>query len=344
MNPPPLLDYPYPFEKPPALGRPSINQLPPIQERPTPPRPFVNGISTSESVVSMNNRPLNRPFQRPVNNQRPTGSYNPLIPDGGYYFESENNKDTLKPTNISITQSVNDKDIKTSELVTEEIITTQKPPKYQPPLDQHKKVADNTLVLGSDLQPIPIPTQLENNENPVVPLDNHKSSELINSSQEISIKSESIESTTIGQSGITRTTLKIETSSSIQVIEPTRTIIEVQPSIVPLENNSDNINSMFSISNETKTVIEPSKVSTNSAYNNNYHISTPTDGLLTEVTTTKIINIIKKTSQSSMSTTSFHKNSGRSFFLFANIVRNNIEIFLKCLLYFSYFESLSISS
>ncbi|XP_057329335.1 uncharacterized protein LOC130670138 [Microplitis mediator] len=308
MNPP-LPDHPYPFEKPPALERPSINQLPPIQERPTPPRPLVNGISTSESVVSLNNRPWNRPFQRPVNNQRPIGSHKPLIPDGGYYFESENNKDTLKPKNISINQSVNDKDVTTSELVTEEITIKQKPPKYQSPLDQHKKVADNTLVLGSDLQPIPIPTQLENNENPVVSLDNDKLSELINSSQEISIKSESIESSTIGQSGITRTTLKIETSTSIQVIEPTRTIIEVQPSIVPLENNSDNINSMFSTSSETKTVIEPSKVSTNSAYSNNYHISTPTDGLLTKVTTTKTINIIKTTSQSSMSTTSFHKNS-----------------------------------
>ncbi|CAD6239486.1 GSCOCG00008712001-RA-CDS [Cotesia congregata] len=315
MNPPPPPDYPYPFEKPPPLERPSINQLPPIQERPTPQRPYVNIISTPEPIGPQNNKLWNRPFQRPVNNQRPNTSYKPLISDEEYYYGNENNKDISKPTNTSTNKPINDKQVPTSETVTEETITTKKPPKYQPPLEQNKKVADNTLILGSNLQPIPIFTQSESPANSVIALDSSGSSTKPTKSfsQEIT-ESKSLESSTGSQLDITRTTLKIETSSSIQVIEPTRTVIEVQPSIVPLEKNSENINSMISTLSETKTFIEPSTVSTDSTYSNNNQFSTPTEGLSTILSTTKTNNIVKTMNRNSnsMSTKPFHQSSATS--------------------------------
>ncbi|KAH0554379.1 hypothetical protein KQX54_010176 [Cotesia glomerata] len=317
MNPPPPPDYPYPFEKPPPLERPSINQLPPIQERPTPQRPYVNIISTPEPIGPQNNKLWNRPFHRPVNNQRPNTSYKPLISDEEYYYGNENNKDISKPTNTSTNKPINDKQVPTSETVTEETITTKKPQKYQPPLEQNKKVVDNTLILGSNLQPIPIFTQSESPANSVIALDSSGSSTkpTKNFSQEITV-SKSLESSTGSQLDITRTTLKIETSSSIQVIEPTRTVIEVQPSIVLLEKNSENINSMISTLSETKTFIEPSTVSTDSTYSNNNQFSTPTEGLSTILSTTKTKtnNIVKTMSRnsSSMSTKPFYQSSATS--------------------------------
>lgn len=59
MNPPPPPDTPYPFDKPPSLDRPLVNQLPP--ERPI--RPFLNGVPLPEQIVPSGNRPWswNRP-------------------------------------------------------------------------------------------------------------------------------------------------------------------------------------------------------------------------------------------------------------------------------------------
>lgn len=70
-------------------------------------------------------------------------------------------------------------------------------------------------------------------------------------------------------------TLKIETSSSIQVIEPTRTTVEIQPTIVPLESNSDASSSIRPTLDPNK-MIQGSIVSSSSQEN---HQSTPIEGL-----------------------------------------------------------------
>ncbi|XP_034940274.1 uncharacterized protein pwn isoform X2 [Chelonus insularis] len=300
MNPPPLPEQPYPFDKPPAPEKPSINQLPPIQERPTPPKPYINGVSVTEAGAPVN-RPWNRPY-RP-SNRRPIPPYKPLPSHEMDNFNKNENKNDNKPTQVSTSTDQSNENLTSPEQTPEET-ATKKPLKYQPPLKQNQIMSENTLVLGSDVQPIPIPTQPEHSIKPVAPSDSHESSKSSLTPQEASseTKSAEIESTT---RNIMRTTLKIETSSSIQVIEPTKTIIEVQPAIVPLENNSEASNKLSPVISDTMTIIEPSKAS-ESSYSGNYHISTPTEGLPTS-TTSKSSGLFETMTQHPTSTT-FYKN------------------------------------
>ncbi|XP_043288768.1 uncharacterized protein pwn isoform X2 [Venturia canescens] len=132
---------------------------------------------------------------------------------------------------------------------------TRKPPKYRPPMKGEKVVAENTLILGSDPKPIPIPNHSsEDDENEPRPsavaprpsppprLDQGPGNATISSpkTQETSEKNvplkttekkssptaKSTDTATPPESSTSRTmtTLKIETSSSVNVIEPTGTI------------------------------------------------------------------------------------------------------------------------
>ncbi|KAK0084705.1 hypothetical protein PV325_006553 [Microctonus aethiopoides] len=328
MNPPlPPADEIYPFEKPPAPERPSVNQLPPVQERPTPVRPFINGILVPESVVPQGNRPWNRPQHRPNTIRRPIPPYKPLPPQDNSYNHDIINDKEIKVPDTSANYSEEDDDNKKnhsqmssqhSDTIDE--MNTRKSQKYKPPLNQNKVVADNTLILGSDLQPIPIPNNHDN--SPVVALKNdniNKSNSQIQGSymeiksdtnNKINTQSSSIfSSTSLIHRNVTRTTLKIETSSSIQVIEPTRTIIEIQPSIVPLESiveTTSTISTSLTASETQTTMLESSRIAeeTTSSNNGNYHISTPTDGLTTKSSSATSNIIIENPTSSSSSSSS----------------------------------------
>ncbi|XP_063978389.1 uncharacterized protein LOC135163117 [Diachasmimorpha longicaudata] len=243
MNPPPPppLDHPYPFETPPP-ERPSINQLPPAPDR----------LPTRPPLI----RPWNRPNVPP--NRRPIPPYKPLPPqDPNFFFDKDDktqNSDNSHRNDLT-TQSIHENPTEALEDLTE------KPQRFQPPLKPEKIDPASTLVLGADLQPIPIPSQSETNVNSVIPVETTKKR----------IKDSSSFATTAS----TISTLKIETSSSIQVIEPTRTTIEIQPTIVPLEKNSEG-------SSTTRSTLEPSKTIQGSPMSttiNEAHRPTPTKGL-----------------------------------------------------------------
>uniref|UniRef100_A0A0C9PKG3 SP63_1 protein n=1 Tax=Fopius arisanus TaxID=64838 RepID=A0A0C9PKG3_9HYME len=235
MNPPPLppQEHPYPFETPPP-ERPSINQLPPTPDR-SPARP-------------PNLRPWNRP------NRRPIPPYKPLPPqESNFFFD----KDDKIHRNNATTQSIHENPTEPTENPTE------KPQRFQPPLKPERIDPASTLVLGAELQPIPIPSQSEpNNSSSIFPSE--------------TTRKKMRDSSSNPSTSATISTLKIETSSSIQVIEPTRTIIEIQPSIVPLESNTE-------ASSSIKPTLEPSKsIQDSFASSTDYetHKSTPTKGLV----------------------------------------------------------------
>lgn len=313
MNPPPLpADHPYPFEKPPAPERPSVNQLPPVHERPSPGRPYM-----PDTNLPQNNRPWTRPSHRPGNNRRPIPPYKPMPPQDSSFYLDNDDKPVPKPIDMSTNHSINDKELSsqsdnTKQSITQDEIITKKQTKYQPPLKQDKVVAEDTLILGSDLQPIPIPTHGENSAKPVNSQEtsaSHKTS-IISSETNAETKSTHLtESTSSIPRNVTMTTLRVETSSSVQVIASTRTTIEIQPSIVPLESNTETtLRPIISTaSNLQTTILESSRVTEEP---NNNHVSTPTDGLGTKLLTTK-----SSTAEITRTTpvATFYKTSGNYF-------------------------------
>lgn len=253
MNPPPppsspAQDHPYPFEKPPP-ERPSVNQLPPAPERP-PIRPYLNGIPiqepTSPSNTNNNNRPWTRPYN-PTANRRPRPPFKPLPNPESNHSSEKDDQITSKPLDTSTTTESQ------TERLNETIMEpTKKPPKYQPPLKPEKINGDNTLILGAELQPIPIPIVTA---KPVIPIESMKDPvQKFEKSRDTKIPRDSSTSPV-------QTPSIIETiSTKNEAIQPTRSTIEIQPSIVYLESTTESkIPSSSSTMLSTK-VLEPSKV------------------------------------------------------------------------------------
>ncbi|XP_020709953.2 uncharacterized protein LOC105689295 [Athalia rosae] len=310
MNPPPLPEQPYPFEKPPAIDRPSANQLPP--ERPVQ-RPFVNDVPDHMGPQG-NNRPgfgglWNRP-QGPTGTRRPIPPYKPLPPQDkdqmgtGFdkYPEKVQEKPhfDLRPESVNITtvgligkpNPIDNQEKKESSTgtvsdsnkVSGAVVpqgeskptnskpesrpnynngVMKKPQKYQPPIKNEDFTPQNTLILGSDPLSYPIPNadginNATDNENGTSKIPETPTSALKLSQDTVFIKpSKTVKedkpssgikdnlskgeasSTTPPKSPIFEKTLAVETSSSVQLIEPSPTIGEIQPTVVVLGNGKD---------------------------------------------------------------------------------------------------------
>ncbi|XP_046473603.1 uncharacterized protein pwn [Neodiprion pinetum] len=191
MNPPPLPDHPYPFEKPPAVDRPSVNQLPP--ERPVRPLPdHVGSQGNRPGIESLWNRPM-----RPGVNRRPIPPYKPMPPldknqppsfekrpekvekpqttesnfkgDSNVTADNQSNRPTLtaQTVNQQKRDPVNEgskppeadpkPNVKPESIRPSNEGTSKKPQKYQPPMKNEEIIPQNTLVLGSDPLSYPIP-------------------------------------------------------------------------------------------------------------------------------------------------------------------------------------------
>ncbi|XP_015609359.1 uncharacterized protein LOC107274607 isoform X2 [Cephus cinctus] len=179
--------------------------------------------------------------------------------------------------------------------------TTKKYHKYQPPLKEDKIVSENTLILGAHQQSYPIPNYEGNlsdmnstaemhSPETVIPLEGHpevdkaksnktevtkdqnpsKHREEANDEEHVpAVTSKSIRNT------VSQTTLNIETSSYVQVIEPTPSIMEIQPTVIPLEANEEKSPSSM----ETEMKLEPSKNENLPNLDTALTSATPVDGL-----------------------------------------------------------------
>lgn len=303
MNPPPLpppqSEPPYPFETPPPpLTTPKKPLLPDL-----PMRPFITGVPLPESIVPQE-RPWQRPFNRPGINRRPIPPYKPLPTQSSFHKEKPQKVDKplvipgsteQKPGNIDD----NSEDIHTIE-------STKRPEtdyfftnKYQDTLSELKpnqqttteksfdEVKNQEISSPNKSQTISISNQLMNGivsdtllPKPVIPLETEsplvlhsKDSVQTDDSDNGVIPSISPETTT--QQPVFQTTLNIETSSSVQLIENTQIVTEMHPTIIPLEESSTIIPSMLNLE-PSRVVKEDTELKSTSVI--------PTEGLISSVT------------------------------------------------------------
>ncbi|XP_051175207.1 uncharacterized protein LOC127290466 isoform X2 [Leptopilina boulardi] len=266
MNPPPLpppqSEPPYPFETPPPPITPSKNQL--LPEMPM--RPFITGVPLPESIVPQE-RPWQRPFNRPGNNRRPIPPYKPLPTQSSFHKEKPPKIDHQ----ISEHSSINKVDQETTtnsqffltdnyqstteiiELKPNQLITTEKT------LKDESMNKSQAIFISNQTNGIVSDTLLP---KPVIPLETESplvlhSNDFIqtNSDNNGVIPSISPETTTTTTQPIFQTTLNIETSSSIQLIENTQIITDLHPTIIPLEEHGKFSTIIPSILN-----LEPSRI------------------------------------------------------------------------------------
>ncbi|XP_076285175.1 calcium-binding EGF-like domain-containing protein pawn isoform X2 [Lasioglossum baleicum] len=280
MNPPPPpLDHPYPFEKPPAPERPLVNQLP--LERPV--RPFVNGVPLPEQIVPQGNRPWN--WNRPGGNRRPVPLYKPLPPFSDSMFHSDYDQDDKYPdTNLSppirdepAESSTKKEENDRNEATTNSLENTMK---VHDEANQDDKANSSIQETGmKDNHKYPTKDNRISNEKtstpssetgqsnqvsdskqeeapkPVIPLEIKptKSTKISDHDSTPDANNENEKSTIAKTPTKTFSTLNIETSSSVQVIEPTTTRATVQPT-ASTANSSRNVTSTSST-----IALEPSK-------------------------------------------------------------------------------------
>ncbi|XP_066601025.1 uncharacterized protein pwn [Prorops nasuta] len=296
--PPPPSEHPYPFEKPAPPEKPG--------------RPFLNGVPLPEQIVPQSNRPWN--WNRPGSNARPIPPYKPLPALDSIFHKNKENpsgeEQSEKPggkPEIS-TQAFNSTSEDRREEVTPSVVgnnadsTTDKnnndgtrKPQKNPSRDKIK--SDDTLILGIPNEStlgIRVTSYLSS-PKPVIPLDAEvkvskggKPGEAWKSS----VKKNDAKSSDVTKTidSFPTTTLNIETSSSVQVIEPTTTNIRIETTATSSSVlQKEPIPSSVPASSQSSTIIlEPSTTA-------NYEISTsatPTEGL--PVSQQKISSSIEK--------------------------------------------------
>ncbi|XP_011496415.1 PREDICTED: uncharacterized protein LOC105361030 [Ceratosolen solmsi marchali] len=334
MNPPPPPpNQPSTYETPPAPSAPSLNQLPPEP----PITSYLNGIPLPETVVSQGNRPWNRP-SRPGTRQ-PLPPYMPL-PEREHPESDKNN--AIDPHGLGnkidhddnktrLTENKDNKPSNHDQSNRSKPVATQRPQitptrKYQSTLKTEGAMAENTLVLGGvPLQPQPIPTSNEHDDDrepmAVVPLKaNNDHSPILNGQlnnfHADKNKLSKVSSPGANTKAVFQTTLSVETSSSVQVIEATSTMSMLEPSLVPAKQ------SHFSESSPTDPAIIASSVaslepsilaSVNVDVDPTTSSSIPTEELSTSLS--KTTNLSKKaTGQSITGTTATFSKSQSSVY------------------------------
>lgn len=270
--------------------------------------------------------------------RRPIPPYKPLPPQESSFFANESTDEERphrdeKPSgssasSVETTGTSEDPQRETNYHTTEkkpaeQEEATTKPQKYQPHLKDEKVIGENTLILGSDPRPIPIPNNdgyedefqprpESNNKNsvrPGLPLESHfeftrqtqhrpqeaasktlrpkEESKSVEREVESSSRSSLKTSSSTSSRTMTMTTLRIETSSSIQVIEPTRTIADVKSTAVTTESNLEETSETSTTSSSVEPSLEPSRVVEENSDNTRSSVSTPTEGLPSSFTRTQ---------------------------------------------------------
>ncbi|KAK9302133.1 hypothetical protein QLX08_005744 [Tetragonisca angustula] len=307
MNPPPPPDHPYPFEKPPAPDKPLINQLPP--ERPI--RPFVSGVPLPEQIVPQGNRPWT--WNRPGGNRRPIPPYKLPSSNSTFNREKEQNKnseflsleesstkkeetDQSEATTTNAMENAtkhheenNNQIVKTDSKITEkpsaqnstkspDSTNSKKENKYQAP--SKVNVTQSGDAHKTDF------TKHDSSPKPVIPLEvpiKPTKASKINDSQGSSSSEKSNSRPSIPKTSTksySTSTLNIETSSSVHIIEPTSSKPVVQSTAANINANSSNVTSASStITLEPSKTIESESTAASS-------VPTPTESLPSTFTKT----------------------------------------------------------
>ncbi|XP_014208200.1 uncharacterized protein LOC106639211 [Copidosoma floridanum] len=290
MNPPPPPpDQPSTYEKPPAPSVPSLNQLLPDRSG----SPFLTGIPIPESIVPQSNLPWNRPTK--LGTRRPIPVYKPQLPVNGtlkpssdrdqiesdktnavldlvnkvdhqqeYQHQKQNSEENRTRVTTSSEQANHSGTLPTAT-------SSHKQPqfgptrKYQSTLNTKNVMVENTLVLGG-VPPLalPIPNATDNSEDSKISTSSNKA--------------------------VFQTTLKVETSSSVRMIETTSTTI-LEPSVRPAIHSdlSESVTSSTILMPSTSTItLEPSRSLIIGA-DLSSSVSTPTDGLTMNIAKTSTV-------------------------------------------------------
>ncbi|XP_076241034.1 calcium-binding EGF-like domain-containing protein pawn [Calliopsis andreniformis] len=319
MNPPPPPDQPYPFEKPPAPDRPVVNQLPP--ERPI--RPFVNGVPLPEQIVPQGNRPWT--WNRPGGNRRPVPPYKPLPPslDSSFHREKDPDEkhsdkhhfDSKPETQETEESSTKKEDIDQNETTVNNLENVTKnhdeggttkndkttvSPSKKPELEdskkennKHQSPSKENKLNNEKTSGFNASKSNQTNDDqpkPVIPLEIKptKSSKIGTSRDSTSTSSSTISKSST--KSFSTSTLNIETSSSVHVIEPTTTKSVIQATAIPSGNN---VNNSSSASNTT--ALEPSRSPDYESSTSTSSLATPTESLpsmFTKVTSTTEKSIV----------------------------------------------------
>ncbi|XP_003704326.2 calcium-binding EGF-like domain-containing protein pawn isoform X1 [Megachile rotundata] len=341
MNPPPPPDHPYPFEKPPAPDRPLINQLPPerpirpfVNGVPLPEQIVPQGNRPwTWNRPGSNRRPIPPykplpPSSESVFNQEKEQEDKNTKPDVPSTEEPSTKKDQSETTpHISENATKNHQegdnqktkiDAKTTEKPVTENITknpesgssTKKENKHQSPSKENKVNHNASTTESNNVKKISN-TKQEDSPKPVIPLevslkptksikitDTQRPNSSINN--EKSINKSSMSKTPI--KSYSTSTLNIETSSSVHVIEPTTTKTVVQSTAIS-ENNSASYTSIA----PSTVALEPSKSSDFESTMTVSNVPTPTD-ILPSIFTKSSSTLDKSVVHTTASNT-FTKNS-----------------------------------
>ncbi|KAL0108384.1 hypothetical protein PUN28_015136 [Cardiocondyla obscurior] len=324
--PPPPSSHPYPFEKPPALDKPL--------ERPI--RPFISGVPLPEQVVPpwswdsshSNRRPappykpslpsLDSSFHRDKNLSTTEHSYD-LKPESetphesftikkdASHQETLENKDSKNNTRNSSadknrveTSAANESTTQNATKKIEHEESTKKHHlihKYHTPSKENKINSEETLILGLATNIVSAHTTQRVESSVTSSNDHIKITKPSKSEEKLSTvpKGEKpIEKTT--SKIFSTSTLNIETSSSVQVIETTSTKT-LRPTATTVKSSVD---SHFGVA------LEPSRTSDIEFIESTSSVSTPTDGLPTTYSTS---SITMEKSEVVRPTTSIAKNT-----------------------------------
>ncbi|XP_025266984.1 uncharacterized protein LOC105249668 isoform X1 [Camponotus floridanus] len=337
--PPPSSSHPYPFEKPPAPDKPLLNQLPPerpvrpfingvpLPEQVVPPWAWDsshNGNRRPVSSYKPSPPPLDSSFHRDKDLSTTENSQHNLKPESEISQESSTIKkdashqetrieETKNNTNnfgvnkdqVELMATNNDSVIQNTTKKSEIEESTKKHHlnhKYHTSLKENKINGEETLILGVATDYVTPTTQHPEPSKTITSLNNQvKVTKLSKSDEKASFATSKVEKPI--EKTTTKTfstsTLNIETSSSVQVIESIPTKIIFRPtSDDSTESNTDiksNVN------------LEPSSVLDIEYTEPMSSVSTPTDGLLTSYSkssSTMEKSIVRPT------TSIFTKNTG----------------------------------
>lgn len=310
----PGMNPPHTFETPPTPSPPSQSQLPPD----FPVGPFLTGVPIPESIVPPE-RPWQRPFTRPGNNRRPIPPYKPLPTEPSFpHKERPNNKPNkkfdlqtqgtmLEPNSGNKVvdheenqQAENQKKPETSSQKNQLFMASEG---YQggnktvvefKPNQANKQQSfqqSNNVQSSSSLNSTQSSQSINTDSGalitllpkPVIPLETESMVAIVSESKDPAKADDSEVSSTSESTPISvfQTTLNIETSSSIQLIENTHTVT-LQSTNAPSEEN----NIKHSTESTPVLDLEPSKVM-EADMEIKSSLSTPTEGLTNYIRTTE---------------------------------------------------------
>lgn len=170
----------------------------------------------------------------------PIISYKPLDPP----YQKEKDKPEEKVPEVQPEPAKPESNLTVTGNETKKIspVSDDKNKTYQGPLNLNNVLTENTLILGtSSPQTYPIGPIVDRNDTNLDETEEVEPPKMAESKpSEVPSEVSSTESSTLVTPSSTSKilqTLKIDTSSSVNVIEPTRVVVEQEPTVIPLENS-----------------------------------------------------------------------------------------------------------